>query len=305
MMYQELTEQQKHAQANTYKDLCAVSNEMVKMPKGTDVFDGWKVADAKPDQKSNFKGVLYEKDGQYVMCFVGTDKFSVKDHAANMKMGLLGKSEQMRKANEFYQDMKDSYNLNADNCKIAGHSEGGTEATYVGINNGIQTYTYNAFGISKKLVDKNKNYDNLVINYRDPHDPVSKMKSNVGKTYITESTQNAIMAKTPLGLIQSHAIIRMGDCTTAQPIEEYKKSHPLFLDKISEVVITREDIAEMPSDLYSVYENIIDERMAAGQIPSNYDAQFSVLRGDMVYVNGYTKDDGTEVKGYYRSYPTV
>ena len=62
---------------------------------------------------------------------------------------------------------------------------------------------------------------------------------------------------------------------------------------------------EVNSKGIEFYENIIDERMAAGQIPSNYDAQFSVLRGDMVYVNGYTKDDGTEVKGYYRSYPTV
>lgn len=304
-MFQDLKEQQKHAQANVYKDLCAISNDMVKKPEGTEAFDGWIAVKSKHDPKTNFKGVLYAKNGQYVMCFVGTDKFSAKDHAANMKMGLMGKNKQMDFADNFYDLMKDKYNLNANNCKIAGHSEGGTEATYVGINNGVQTYTYNAFGISKKLIDKNKNYDDLVVNYRDPHDPVSKMKSNIGKTYITESTQNALMSRTPLGLIQAHAVVRMGDCTKAQPVEEYKKSNPLFLDKISEAVITREDIAEMPSDLYSVYENEIDNRMAQNLIPSASDAFVHAANGNMVYVNGYTRDDGTEVRGYYRSCPSA
>lgn len=300
-MYHE--EKTRHYEGNVYKNLCAVSNDMMKKPKGTEAFDGWEVVEKQFDPKTNFKGILYEKNGQYVMCFVGTDKFSAKDHAANIQMGLLGKNKQMDMANEFYKDLTYKYKLSAANTRIAGHSEGGTEATFVGIQNNIKTYTYNAFGISKKLIDKNKNYDDLVINYRDGHDPVSKLRSNIGKTYIMNSTQNTFMSHTPFGSIQSHGIINMGDCEKAVPIDEYKKSHPLFLDRITDAVITREDIKNMPQDLYRVYENELEKRLANDDIPSVSEANYRTAKGDMVYVSAYTRDDGAEVSGYYRRLP--
>ena len=137
---------------------------------------------------------------------------------------------------------------------------------------------------------------NLVTNYRDPHDPVSKMHANVGTTYITPSTQTGFMAKTPFGSIQSHGINNMGDCENAIPLEEYKKSNPWFLDKVSDAEITRENIAQMDGDLFSVYEQEIDNRMSNNQIHPS--AQ--LVSAGSIYVNGYTRDDGTEVKGYYR-----
>lgn len=298
-----IEEKTRHYEGNVYKNLCAVSNDMMKKPKGTEAFDGWKIAEKQHDPKTNFKGILYEKDGQYAMCFVGTDKFSAKDHAANIKMGLWGKNTQMDMANELYKKMAVMHNLSPANTRIAGHSEGGTEATFVGIQNNIKTYTYNAYGISKKLIDKNKNYDDLVINYRDGHDPVSKLKGNIGKTYITNSTQNAFMSRTPFGSIQSHGIKNMGDCEHSVPIEEYKETHKLFLDKISDAVITREDIKAMDIDLYKVYESELEKRTANNDIPSIADANYRTAMGDMVYVNGYTRNDGTEVSGYYRHLP--
>ncbi len=257
----------KHAMANEYKILCSEANKMSrKENRGETTSNGWKVVDNQYDRWSNFKGVLYEKDGQYALCFVGTDRFSAKDWGANTKMALTGDSKQIKLAQKFAENMRDKYGLNSENTESIGHSEGGTEATIVGIQYGLQTTTFNAYGISGDYVDKNKNYDDLVTNYRDPHDPISKLRANVGTTYITPNTQNWFMSTTPFGSVQSHGIDNMGDCMQSVPVNEYKKSHPLFINKISEADITREDIANMEPDLFKIYESEIDNRLANNRI---------------------------------------
>lgn len=281
--------------ANEYKSLCAQANDMMKRPKGESAGNGWVKVDSSPKTRSNFKAVLYQKGDQYAICFVGTDKFSAKDHGANLKMGITGDSKQIQNAKEFAQKMKKDYGLTPQNTVSIGHSEGGTEATYVGLENGLQTITFNAYGVHKSKLPKDADL-NLVINYRDAHDPVSKMHANVGTTYITPSTQNGFMAKTPFGSIQSHGINNMGDCDNAIPLQEYKKQNPWFLDKISDAEITRENIAQMDSDVFSVYEPEIDNRMHNNEIHTS--AQLAL--GGSIYVDGYTRSDGTKVSGYYR-----
>ena len=235
--------------------------------KGKITSNGWKVVDNEYDRGSNFKGVLYEKDGQYALCFVGTDRFSAKDWGANAKMAFTGESRQIELAQEFTDKMfRKHHELNIENTKSIGHSEGGTEATVVGIQYGLKTTTFNAYGVGGDYVDKNKNYDNLVTNYRDPHDPISKLRANVGTTYITPGTQNRFMSTTPFGSIQAHGIDNMGDCMQSVTVDEYKKSHPLFINKISDADITREDIAKMEPDLFAVYEQEIDNRLANNKI---------------------------------------
>lgn len=258
----------KHAMANEYKILCSEANSIVKMKNGAVTSNGWTKVDGEYDRRSNFKGVLYEKDGQYAICFVGTDRFSAKDWGANAKMALTGNSKQIELAQEFAEKMRDKHGLNSENTQSIGHSEGGTEATAVGIQYGLQTTTFNAFGVGKKYTKSDKNYDNLITNYRDPHDPVSKLKENVGTTYITPNLQNDFMSTTPFGSIQAHGINRMGDCDNAVPVNYYKKTHPAFIDKISEKSISRKEIGEMNSDLFRVYEKEIDKRLATNNIKS-------------------------------------
>lgn len=281
--------------ANEYKLLCSQANGIMKKPKGEDAGNGWVKVDSSPKARSNFKGVLYQKGNQFAICFVGTDKFSAKDHGANLKMGLTGNSQQIKDARKFTEKMITEYNLTPQNTVSIGHSEGGTEATYVGLENGLKTITFNAYGVHKSKLPQDADL-NLVTNYRDAHDPVSKMYANVGTTYITPSTQTGFMAKTPFGSIKSHGINNMGDCDNAIPLQEYKKQNPWFLDKVSDAEITREDVSSMDGDLFSVYEQEIDNRLSANQI--NPSAQ--LVSAENVYVKGYTRDDGTEVKGYYR-----
>lgn len=268
---------------------------MMKKPKGANAGDGWVKIDSSPKARSNFKGVLYQKGNQFAICFVGTDKFSAKDHEANLKMGITGNSKQIEDAREFAEKMRTEHNLTSQNTVSIGHSEGGTEATYVGLENGLKTITFNAYGVHKSKLPQDADL-NLVTNYRDAHDPVSKMHANVGTTYITPSTQTGFMAKTPFGSIKSHGINNMGDCDNAILLQEYKKQNPWFLDKVSDAEITREDVSSMDGDLFSVYEQEIDNRLSANQI--NPSAQ--LVSAENVYVKGYTRDDGTEVKGYYR-----
>lgn len=294
----ELSEEEKlrHANSNTYKKLCEqVDNVAKRNNYNNDDLAGWTVKDSAYDRKSNFKGVLYEKDGQYALAFAGTERPSLKslggwkDWGANLKMGITGDNQQNRLANKFAEKMIKENGLTPENTVSLGHSEGGFEATNVGLKNGLKTYTFNGFGVHKSKLPENVDLD-LVTNYRDAHDPISKMHANVGKTYITPSTQNGFMSKTPFGSIQSHGINNMGDCDNAIPVQEYKKQNPLFLDKISDSEITREDIAQMDNVLFALYEPEIDRRMRNNQI---YTATQLASRGNK-YINGYARG------GYYR-----
>ena len=254
--------------ANAYKILCSEANKMVKMKNGSVTSNGWTKVDGEYDKGTNFKGILYEKDGKYALCFVGTDKWNYKDHVANIQMATTGDSGQIQKAKDFVEKMQRTHGLKHENTISIGHSEGGTEATKVGIEKGFKTITFNAYGISKKHIDMSKISDGQILNYRDAHDPVSKLRANVGETYITPSTQNQFMSKTPFGSIQAHSINRMGDCNNAVPVNYYKKTHPVFIDKISEKRISRKEIGEMPSDLFRVYEKEIDKRLTQNNISS-------------------------------------
>lgn len=176
---QRFFEKSKQNSDNEYKLLCEYANSILKNPNGTPVFGGWVKVESIHKKISNFKGILYEKDGQYAICFVGTDKWSYKDHGANLKMATTGESRQIKEAKTFANKMSAKYGLNSQNTVSIGHSEGGTEATVVGVENNFKTVTFNAYGISKKQLETNKDYTNLVTNYRDPHDPI--LSSSDGK----------------------------------------------------------------------------------------------------------------------------
>ena len=49
--------------------------------------------------------------------------------------------------------------------RVIGHSEGGSEALYVGLSRNLPTVTFNAYGLNPKLVKEinNPNEDKLVI----------------------------------------------------------------------------------------------------------------------------------------------
>ncbi len=197
--------------ANEYKKICCFAADLNTDDLGKFFLNSYKFLEYKHDKKSNFKGLLFSKSGNYVICFVGTNFFSIKDHCANFKMATCGVSRQMRCAVIFTKYMLKKYKLKKTCLNVIGHSEGGTEATYVGMRFHLKTVTFNAFGIDKDLVADAFDSDGLIINFRDPHDPISKIKPNIGITYIVPKL-NQKLPKTPLGWVKAHKIANMGDC---------------------------------------------------------------------------------------------
>lgn len=69
-------------------------------------------------------------------------------------------------------------------------------------------------------------------------------------------------------------------------------------------IFTREDVGEMSGDEFKENEKEINAQLKAfkGSMPSNDDLHYeSINGGGVVYVKPYTRQDGVEVKGYYRS----
>ena len=71
-------------------------------------------------------------------------------------------------------------------------------------------------------------------------------------------------------------------------------------------IYTREEVGQMSSDEYAQNEKAIHAQLNKIGIPTNGDMQREAMTGGgVVYVNSYTRSDGTEVKGYYRSKPRI
>lgn len=73
-------------------------------------------------------------------------------------------------------------------------------------------------------------------------------------------------------------------------------------------IYTREEVGQMSSDEFAKHEKEIDAqtRTFNGTMPTNGDLQREAMTGGgVVYVNSYTRSDGTKVKGYYRSRPGI
>lgn len=67
-------------------------------------------------------------------------------------------------------------------------------------------------------------------------------------------------------------------------------------------IFSREDIANMSGDDYTKNETAIMSQLNSIGIPTNADLQYATENnGGTVYVQSYTRQDGTKVRGYYRS----
>lgn len=188
---------------------------------------GWKIKDIEFDESTNFKAVVFEKDNEIVVSFVGTDFSNVKDNAANAKMLFTGSNKQMEKAKDFCKDIKFAYPNK--NITIIGHSEGGSEAIFAGAHNNLPVITYNAFGVPDKVLPQGFNAQNI-NNYRMPNDIVSKLRKIPGDDYIVPSEKSFIKSNTPLGWKESHQIKKMGDIKNSIPEAEYNRAHPSFIN---------------------------------------------------------------------------
>lgn len=70
-------------------------------------------------------------------------------------------------------------------------------------------------------------------------------------------------------------------------------------------IFTREDVGQMSQEEFDKNEKAIMAQLKdMNGLPTNGDMHREALNGGAIYVNPYTRSDGTEVKGYYRSRPS-
>ena len=71
-------------------------------------------------------------------------------------------------------------------------------------------------------------------------------------------------------------------------------------------IFSREAISQMTGDEYTDNESAIMAQLKSIGIPYESDLELASMRGGrLVYVRPYTREDGTEVRGHWRSAPTV
>ena len=65
-------------------------------------------------------------------------------------------------------------------------------------------------------------------------------------------------------------------------------------------IFTAEEIGNLSTKDFQKYEKHINNQLKNYGIPRNIEADEKVKTGDLIWVNSYTRDDGTKVCGYYR-----
>lgn len=144
-----------------------------------------------PDD-DGFYAQLYEKDGQYVLAFRGTQEGS--DILEDGVQGIGISSSQYNQAAELAQKIKENQ-YTSNNTVITGHSLGGGLAAIAGGVTGYPTYTYNAAGVHDKTLKRNSVYRESMNNvqaYNASDDPLNLAQDN------RESVVGVIGSKFPI-----------------------------------------------------------------------------------------------------------
>ena len=65
-------------------------------------------------------------------------------------------------------------------------------------------------------------------------------------------------------------------------------------------IFTAEEIGKLSTDDFQKFENYIHKQLKEFGVPREYQARDMVLRGDLIWVDDYKRQDETHVNGYYR-----
>lgn len=301
-------DKKRREKANNFKTMYQTIGENIKTPEKLkdQNFGDWHYEDYRHDSNSNFKAVTLKNDKtkEIAIFNIGTDLHNGKDWKDDGKMLLGLPTRQMNEAYNYHQEIVKNnagYKINS-----VGHSEGGSESQYVGLQDpNTDVYTYNAYGIGrirgiKKLGSTGEN----IHNYRDPQDPVSKVGKNIGNEYIVPINDETKRKPSVFGYKEAHQINNMGDINNAIIPAEYKKrkNNLGYIDNIDNVLFTNEDIGAMDRFAFQTYEPFIDKQLREQMVMPRHEADYRVKLGTagLSFVNGYTRSDGVKVNGYYK-----
>jgi len=309
---------------------CKILSKRVYPENRKQSSNGWTYKETYSNPKSGFYSEIYSKDNKNIMVIRGTELKSgfnqgKKDVISDTEMGLQFLPSQMKDAEKAYTQIIRKYGK--DNVILTGHSLGGSEAQILGAKYGVETVTFAAYG-TKYLLGMEINYTDNITNYGNAQDSVYAMNidGQIGKTIILNASgfENGTFKeeykihdpRTP------HDIDNFGDLSKGI---EYKKeifedeNAPLFkmgieyndynydLDEIFNTknrVLYRGEIN--PDDLEEgtpLFDLYVDNMIDKNPMPTKKEVDKRTRIGELIYVEEYTRSDGTKVSGYYRAYP--
>lgn len=282
----------------------------------------WVRFSERDNESTGFHAETFYKKGTVVISMRGTDPFSYQDIILNdMAMGTNNLPIQYIDAINYYNEIQQTFQ----NSKIVftGHSLGGSLAQLMGNLTGNEAVTFNAYGVGN-LLNGNINYENSknIRNYGNINDLVFMMNfdNQLGHTQVINSSFDDDFYLTkgyngsyPQGGhdLVHHKIEHMGNLENSASYVSPEEIESMILfggvnldidlrNLDTERIITNEEIKQMSNEEFSQNENFINQQLMAGNIMTEMQAKEQLKAGNLIWVNSYTRADGTEVNGYYR-----
>lgn len=283
----------------------------------------WVRFSERDNESTGFHAETFYKKGTVVISMRGTDPFSYQDIILNdMAMSTNNLPIQYVDAINYYNEIQKMFPRSK--IVFTGHSLGGSLAQLMGNLTGNETVTFNAYGVGN-LLNGNINYENSknIRNYGNAYDTTFylNLRHQLGESYIIfpekysnnsyETSFGGLNHKWGLKLRSNHKIENMGNIKNSieyiNPndlgIQTLKAgiSYDIDLRDIDDKrIITNEEIKQMSNEEFSQNENFINQQLMAGNIMTEMQAKEQLKAGNLIWVNSYTRADGTEVNGYYR-----
>ena len=166
---------------------------------------------------------------------------------------------------------------------------------------------------------------------REIADEVRKIKNNFGSKLTDKQIEDIVAAKIMERMKKGDLITHPSDKRNYKDYTKYIRSdkstgyaaniknNEIILDKfhirentldsydpryrtyINNIIFADEDISKLTSREFSEIEHIINNHLENNRFLSKQEAENLVQSGDLIWVNEYLRDDGTKVKGHYRT----
>ena len=186
-----------------YNELKALCQNVYHSP--TQDVNGWKYQE-QASSKDGLFVAIYTKGNDTAFVIRGTEDF--QDVKTDFLLSIKCGKSQFNSAYIYYLKMKAKYN----NIIFIGHSLGGSIAQYLGTTTGLETVTFEAYGVGYMF---SVNHKENIINYGNLFDPIFgySIINQIGKIMVT-------IPDKPIVLMRWHKLENSGDLSTAKELKE-------------------------------------------------------------------------------------